>query len=176
MARDLSEALNAVEMTYGQVKQIADDMLSPTFGPIDSLVSELSGNIERLSVDMLRDYLLRVQLSAYSLSELKDRAGIKAECAEAVRKEAYATSYLKQDGTAGAKDANATLAIAENIVVGCLYELVASLVKTKLDSLHRLVDVLKSVLMSKMQEAKFMNIGANNEIGPTTNGRITLNE
>ena len=65
---------------------------------------------------------------------------------------------------------------AENIVVSCLYELVASLVKTKLDSLHRLVDVLKSVLMSKMQEAKFMNIGANNEIGPTTNGRITLNE
>ena len=67
MARDLNEALNAVEMTYGQVKQIADDMLSSTFGPIDSLVAELSGNIERLSVDMLRDYLLRVQLSAYSL-------------------------------------------------------------------------------------------------------------
>ena len=39
MARDLNEALNAVEMTYGQVKQIADDMLSPTFGPIDSLVA-----------------------------------------------------------------------------------------------------------------------------------------
>jgi hypothetical protein len=48
--------------------------------------------------------------------------------------------------------------------------------KTKLDSLHRLVDTLKSVLMSRMQEAKFMNIGANNEISPTTNGRITLNE
>ena len=157
MARDLSEALNAVEMTYGQVKQIADDMLSPTFGPIDSLVSELSGNIERLSVDMLRDYLLRVQLSAYSLSELKDRAGIKAECAEAVRKEAYATSYLKQDGTAGAKDANATLAIAENIVAQCLYDLVAALVKTKLDATHRLIDTLKSILMSRMQEAKMSN-------------------
>jgi hypothetical protein len=30
--------------------------------------------------------------------------------------------------------------------------------------------------MSRMQEAKFMNVGASNEIAPTTNGRITLNE
>ena len=53
MARDLNEALNAVEMTYGRkLSEIADDMLSSTFGPIDSLVAELSGNIERLSVDM----------------------------------------------------------------------------------------------------------------------------
>ena len=61
-------------------------------------------------------------------------------------------------------------------VTYALYNLIASLLKTKLDAVHRLVDVLKSILMSRMQEAKFMNVGASNEIAPTTNGRITLNE
>jgi hypothetical protein len=176
MEKDLNKALAEVEMTYSQIRQIADDMLYSTFQPINELVEEISNNIERLSIDSLRDYLLRVQLSAYALGELKDKAGIKAECAEAVRKEAYATSYAGQEGSVAMRDANATLAISENIVVSCLYNLVASMTKTKLDSLHRLVDTLKSVLMSRRQEAKFMNIVANNEISPTTNGRITLNE
>jgi len=46
------------------------------------------------------------------------------------------------------------LAASEEIIVESLYKLVANLLKTKLDALHRLVDALKSVLMSKMQEAK----------------------
>jgi tRNA A37 methylthiotransferase MiaB len=107
---------------------------------------------------------------------MRDRAGAKATCAEAVRKEAYAVSYSSQDGTAAAKDSAAPLEIAENIVAQCLYELVASLVKTKLDSLYRMADTMKSVLMSRMQEAKFMNLGTTNEVSPTTNGRVTLNE
>jgi hypothetical protein len=176
MAKDLTVALDTVEMTYGQIKQLADEMLLSTFTPINDLIATVSNNIEGMSTEMLRDYLLRVQLAAFSISELKDRASVKATCAEAIRKEAYATSYLAQEGTQSAKDASATLAIAENIVAQCLYELVASLVKTKLDSLYRMADTMKSVLMSRMQEAKFMNLGTTNEVSPTTNGRVTLNE
>ena len=50
-----------------------------------------------------------------------------------------------------------TLEIAENIVAQCLYDLIAALVKTKLDSTHRLIDTMKSILMSRMQEAKMSN-------------------
>jgi hypothetical protein len=70
------------------------------------------------------------------------------------RKEAYAAAYIGQEGTAGVKDSNTTLAISENIVAQCLYDLVASLVKTKVDQIHRMIDSLKSILMSRMQEAK----------------------
>lgn len=176
MAKDLNKALETVEITYSQIRQLADDMLFNAFEPINNLVNEITGHIESMPIELLRDYLLRVQLAAFSISELKDRSGIKAVCAEAIRKEAYATSYLSQEGTQSAKDASATLAIAENIVAQCLYELVASLVKTKLDSLYRLADTMKSVLMSRMQEAKFLNLGTSNDIAPTTNGRITLHE
>ena len=149
MAKDLNKALEAVEMTYGQIKQIADDMVAAPFAEVN--------RVDMLSIEALREYLLKLQLAAFGLSEMRDRAGAKATCAEAVRKEAYAVSYASQEGTAAAKDSATTLAIAANIVAQCLYDLVAALVKTKLDSTHRLIDTLKSILMSRMQEAKMSN-------------------
>lgn len=157
MAKDLNKALEAVEMTYGQIKQIADDMLAAPFEEVNRLYGDVSTYVDSLSVEALRDYLLRLQLAAFGLSELRDRSGAKATCAEAVRKEAYAVSYASQEGTAAAKDSAATLAVAENIVAQCLYDLVAALVKTKLDATHRLIDTMKSILMSRMQEAKLSN-------------------
>jgi hypothetical protein len=157
MAKDLNKALQEVEMTYAEIRQLADEMLMPTFGPINNLVSEITSMIESLSIDSLRYYLLKMQLAAFQLSEIKDRSSIKAECAEAIKKEAYAADYIVQEGAAAVRDSNATLAISDNIVAGCLYNLVAALTKTKLDQCLRLCDTLKSILMSRMQEAKLAN-------------------
>lgn len=154
MAKDINKALEAVEMTYAQIKDIADSMLAGPFEEPNKIVESIQYNIEAMSIDMLRDSILRLQLAVYSLSELRDRSGIKATCAEAIRKEAYASSYIEQEGTAGVKDSNTILAISENIVAQCLYDLVASLVKTKVDQIHRIIDSLKSILMSRMQEMK----------------------
>jgi hypothetical protein len=132
-------------------------MLTEPFAEVNRLYSEVSSRIDTLSVEALRDYLLRLQLAAFGLSELRDRSGAKATCAEAVKKEAYAITYAELEGTAAAKDSAATLAVSENIVAQCLYDLVAALVKTKLDSTHRLIDTMKSILMSRMQEAKLSN-------------------
>jgi hypothetical protein len=154
MAKDLNKALEAVEMTYVQIKEIADSMLSGPFEEPNRIVENIQRNIEHMSIEFLRDSILQLQLAVYSLSELRDRSGIKAICAEAIKKEAYAASYVGQAGTAGVKDANTTLAISENIVAQCLYDLVASLAKTKVDQLHRMIDSLKSILMSRMQEMK----------------------
>ena len=157
MAKDLNKALEAVEITYGQIKEIADNMLAGPFEDPNNIVEFIRNNVESMSVEMLRDSILKLQLAVYSLSELRDRSGIKATCAEAIKKEAYAATYIEQDGTAGVKDSNTTLAISENIVAQCLYDLVASLVKTKVDQLHRMIDSLKSILMSRMQELKLAN-------------------
>ena len=64
------------------------------------------------------------------------------------------------DASAAVKDKVALLATSEETVSEALYNLVANLFKTKLDSIHRMIDTLKSILMSRMQEQKFMNIGA----------------
>lgn len=154
MTKDLNKALESVEVTYAQIRDIADSMLAGPFEEPNRIINEIQSNINSMSIDLLRDYILRLQLAVYSLSELRDRSGVKAMCAEAVKKEAYATAYVGQEGTAGVKDSNTTLAISENIVAQCLYDLVASLVKTKCDMCLRLIDSLKSILMSRMQELK----------------------
>lgn len=157
MNKDLKQALEAVELPYSKIKEIADDMLNPSFNPLNVIVDDIQVHINDMSIDRIRDNMLSLQLYTFQLSELRDRTAVKAQCAEAVKKEAYATSFLMQEGTAGQKDSSATIAISENIVVECLYNLVASLVKTKIDQSLRLIDTLKSILMSKMAEAKISN-------------------
>ena len=85
MAKDLNKALEAVEMTYGQIKEIADSMLAGPFEEPNRIVEMIQFNIESMSIEMLRDSILRLQLAVYSLSELRDRSGIKAVCAEAAK-------------------------------------------------------------------------------------------
>lgn len=151
---DLNQALDAVEMVYGDIVAIANEMLSPLFDPINKLVGEVNSKINSFTVEEIRNFMMRLQLRAYEISETKEKSSLKAELAEALRKEKYAMTFNEAQGTAGTKDNTALLASSEETIVESLYNLVANLLKTKLDALHRLVDALKSILMSKMQEAK----------------------
>lgn len=159
--KNLNEAITNVETTYDQIEQIAQDIIKELFEEINSLVTEIQLNINNLSIDAIRNYMLQLQTSIYQISEIRDKATAKAQCAEALRKEAYSTSFLKQEGTAGQKDANAIIDISDKIVTEYLYELISNLIKTKIDQGLRLIDTLKSILMSKMQEVKIgtLNLG-----------------
>lgn len=158
MAKDITKALDEVDITYDQIKQIAEDMLSEDISPINQLVKDIEQNIENISVDALRGYMLKLQLVVFQLSELKDKTSVKAQCAEAVKKEAYAMSFLSKEGTVNQRESSATIDISENIVVECLYEFASNLIKTKVDQGLRLIDTLKSILMSRMQEMKISNM------------------
>lgn len=151
---DLTEALDNVEMTYSDVVNISNDMLSPLFTPINKLVQEVDSKINALTVEEIRDFMMRLQLRAYEISEIKDKSTLKASLAETLRKEKYAMMFNEAQGTAGTKDNTALLAASEEIVVEALYNLVANLLRTKLDQLHRLIATLSSILISRMQEAK----------------------
>lgn len=155
---NLNDALENVEMIYSDISDIASDMTTNLFTPINNLVSSIREDINNLSVGEIREYLLRLQLRAYELSEIKDKSGIKAECAEALRKEKFARSFNEASGSAAVKDNIALIESSEEVVVEALYNLVANLVKTKCDQLHRLIDTLKSILVSRMQEAKMTSM------------------
>lgn len=155
MARpSLSEALNNVEATYSEIVEIANDMLSEIFTPINNLIGEIRNAGAGVPVDSIRDYMVRLQIRSYEISDIKEKSALKAECAQAIRKEKYARTFNAAEGTVGIKDNTALLQSSEEIIVEALYNLVASLLKTKLDEVHRMIDTLKSILMSKMQEAK----------------------
>lgn len=156
---NLTEALDNIEMLYSDVVAIANEMLSPLFTPINKLVEEVNSKINNYTIEDIRNYMMRLQLRAYEISETREKSSLKAELAAAMRKEKYAMMFNAAQGTSGTKDNTALLSVSQEIIVESLYNLVANLLKTKQDSLHRLVDALKSMLMSKMQEAKLSMSG-----------------
>ena len=70
MAKDLNKALEAVEMTYGQIKEIADSMLAGPFEEPNRIVEFIQNNVESMSVEMLRDAILKLQLIVHSMNKL----------------------------------------------------------------------------------------------------------
>ena len=66
------------------------------------------------------------------------------------------------------KDNNSVLSISNEIVTECIYNLVASLFKIKLDELRRIIDILKTILMSRLSEMK-MSSGITQQIEDAQN-------
>ena len=62
--------------------------------------------------------------------------------------------FNEADGAAAVKNNIALIQTSEEIVVQALYESISSQLKTKVDQLHRMVDAIKSILVTRMQEAK----------------------
>jgi hypothetical protein len=159
MKKDLQKALDNVEMTYGELIAIATSIVDPIFADINSTINSIENSqLYASSTDSVRDVLLKLALKSFSLSEIKDKASLKQECAETLRKEAYAKSFNGTDGTVAFKENSALISVAEEILVESIYSLVSSMLKTKVDELHRVCDALKTILMSKMQEAKLSTV------------------
>lgn len=154
MAKDLNKSLDNVEMTYSQVAEIASSILEDILKPVDNIINVMGDDINSLSLDQLKDYMWKLQHKAYTLSEVKEKSLLKAELAEMIQKEKSANSYMQAEGTNEAKKSVALLESSEETVVQALYENISNQLKTKVDQIHRLVDCLKSIIMTRMQELK----------------------
>ena len=154
MAKNIQDALNNVEMGYSQLIEIGNDMLADLFDPINNVVDSIGEDINSLSIDNLKNYEWSLQHKAYQLSEVKEKSLMKAQIAETLRKEKYATQFNEAQGTAAVKENLALIGSSEETVVEVLYDYISGQLKTKVDQLHRIVDVIKNILMTRMQEAK----------------------
>ena len=151
---DLQKALDATQTTYEYLVGIANRITKDYVGEVDDLVDTAYDNVDNLTNETIRNIIIRISLKAFELGDVKEKSGLKAECAEALRKEAYAIAFNGADGSVAAKDNSATLSTSSEILVGKIYEVVAALMKTKLDECHRVVAALTTVLTSRMAEAK----------------------
>ena len=156
--KELTTAIDNVQIVYEDIIDIANDSVKELTGDLDDYLNRVYNNVEHLTNDDIRDILLRLSLRAFSFSAIKDKAAFKATIAETLRKEAYATNFNTLEGTISSKDSQATLLISNEIISEHLYNLTAALFKTKLDEIHRVVDTLKTVLTSRLSEAKLCNI------------------
>ena len=158
MKENIQQALTNCDVTYAELIEIANDIYRENIGELNNLVETAYMNIENLSNDAIRDLMLRLSLKSYTFSEIKEKSAFKAVLSETLRKEAYSKQFNSLEGSIAVRDNLANTNISAEIVAEEIYTLVASLFKTKLDEVHRLVDTLKTTLMSRLQEAKLSNI------------------
>lgn len=154
MKESLEQALNNVELVYNDVKEIADDLVKEYTSDIANLISYIADNLESLTNDDLRKLILKLSTKAYSFGDIKEKAGIKAEIAEMLKKEKYATEFNKAEGSIAVRENTSILNISDEVVTQAIYDLVASSYKVKLDEIRRMIDSLKVVLTSRLSEAK----------------------
>ena len=158
MTPNINIAMNNVDVAYSELIDIANDILTDMVGDIDTLLGNAYDNIDALSNDNIRDLLIRLSLRSYSFSTIKDKSAFKAALAESLRKEAYARQFNLAEGTVANRENSAILNTSAEVVVEKIYDLTADLFKTKLDEVHRVVDTLKTVLTSRLSEARLTNI------------------
>lgn len=157
MARNLDIALDNVEMTYKDAIEIANDMCSKFFKEINDFINDLQNKINTLNMEDIRLSIIHLSLKSFSLSDVKEKTLLKQEIAETLRKEKYSQIFNSTDGSVAVRENTAIIQSSEEIVTELIYDYVASAFKTKVDEIHRIVDSLKSILMSKMQELKITN-------------------
>lgn len=161
MRKELEIALNNVEMTYGEIVDIANDLIRNYTDDINPIISDIDNHIERLTNDDIRNYMLRLSIKAYSFGDVKERSIIKAQCSEMLKKEAYARAFSEAEGSIAAKDSATLVKISNETLTEAIYDLVAGLFKIKLEEIRRMIDTLKTVLMSRLSEMK-MSSSVNN--------------
>lgn len=154
---DVQAALDAVDMTYSELIDIVDDTRKSVMEDCDLLIEDVSNNIQDMSNDKIRDTLMRLSLKSYYLASIKDKSAFKANLAETIRKEAYAKAFGNAVGTVAQKDGQALLDTSSQAVAEKIHDLMADLFKSSTDEIHRTIDVLKTVLMSRLSEAKLVS-------------------
>ena len=158
MTKNVNTALDNIDMVYDDLIVIANDIYNQQLGDIDSMLARVCENPENLSNDDLRNLIMKLSLKAFSFGAVKEKSAFKAVLAETIRKEAHATAYGSAEGTAAAKENQAILNTSAEILSEEIYDLVANLFKVKLDELHRCVDAFKTVLTSRLSEAKLVGV------------------
>ena len=166
MNEKLNEALNNLETTYQELVEMANQMVKPITENADKLIKFLEDHVENITTNQLRNKMLEVQLAAAAIAGVREKSARKAQLAEALQKEKYATSFGKAEGTAAAKSSFATLESQPEEIMEILYNLITNLIKAKVDQLHRLVNIMQSVLMSRRQESKYLNMSVTGEKDP----------
>ena len=150
----LNNERKAVEEVYRDLVVIGNELVSKNTADIDTLIDKFKANYEFMTNEELRTVAIQLQIEAYYFGQKKDRAILKQACADALYKEKIAKEYTAATGTAANKQNIATIAASDSIAVKMLYEMVANMMKTKLDEIHRLGGVINNVIISRNAEAK----------------------
>lgn len=156
---DLTTAMNEVKDAYNSLWRLGEDLIKKYTTEIDSIVKPLKkADIEQMSTGQIRQTIFKLSTLSFDLGELRDKAVWTSDIADIIKDEAFAISYNTSEGAVAQRNNNATITISKESAVTSLYKVISSILKTRLDESHRLVDSLKSILISRASDQKLLNV------------------
>lgn len=160
----LKEALQQTQTVYQELVEIADGILKPFTEEIDEIINNTTKRVESLTNEEVRNIMLTLSLRAYTIGEIKEKSSLKLACAETLRDEKYARVFNESDGAVKAKENIALLESSYETLSQAVFDEIYSMLKTKLEQTHRVIDSLKNILISRASEAKMTpNVTIGNE-------------
>lgn len=155
MNREKIEKAEAeVNDTYFYLTDAVKEIVNPITANLDKLVKDLSKGINLYTNSQLWDFQMQISVEAYNIGIAKEQTSLKQTCAEALYKEGLANSYNLSVGTQEAKKQQSILDTVDKQAVNMLWSAVSSLLKTKCDEAHRLVNAIQNIQISRAAEAK----------------------
>ena len=151
---NLEQANKDVNEVYSQLNEAVKEVTAEITKPLDDIIKELSKGVNLFSNSELWDFQLRLGLESYRLSIVKEQSSLKDACAQALYKEGLARSFSETSGAVELKKQTSILATADKQAVSILYTSISNLLKTKLDEVHRLVNIIQNIQISRAAEAK----------------------
>lgn len=160
---DYSSAKKDASEMYKNLKPVIDDVVKKHSKEIDEIIAKIKKDLSLLTNTEIRNYILQLSIENYSFAESKDKSMLMRECALALLKENQAESFNSTVGTQAIRTNQSLMDTMDRQIVLMMQDSVATRLKSKLDESHRIVDSLKSVLISRNVENKLK--GVNNDAG-----------
>ena len=154
MKEELVKASQDVEDLYEELADVIKDVTKEYTSNLDSIFEELAKGINFYSNPQLWDFQVRLSIEAYCLGNVKEEGALKDLCADALYKESLAKSYNSATGAVEMRKQQSILDTLDKQAISMMYKTISSLLKTKCDEAHRMVNVLQSIQISRASEAK----------------------
>ena len=156
---DIKNAKKEVLDIYKELEPTINSTVKKHSQTIDKIMDSIKSNITTLTNKEIQDYMLQLQIEAYDFAIDKDNSLMKQECAVAVTRTRQASIYNKTDGTQQYRQNQAIEDTIDSQTVQIIYNAVTNQLKSKLDEVHRMINVLSNVLISRNAEAKLKRGG-----------------
>jgi hypothetical protein len=150
----MNSSINEVKEVVKKLEPIVNGFEKRYASKLDKIVKEVTDNIENLSPSQMRMYMLKLNLEVYNLIDVKSKASLSHDIANAVYKSSYSEQYLNCSGTVENRRQQATVAMNDKDVVKLLYSNIESRMKDRVDLAIKLINTLSNILISVAAENK----------------------
>jgi hypothetical protein len=154
-APSLRSKYDAIRDTARKAERIVNEIVDDYAAQLDEFVLAAEKMLDdrgEISDKALQRMVLRLPILMYRLSSLLDRSAIESDIAKAATKNVYAQHYADADGTIPEREAQATLATAEETAIVDLAKHVYLKLKMKFETADKLFDAVRKVLTNRDTE------------------------